>query len=129
MIFFCFISRVKGFKSAAIFDGISEALKNDGANLVKKVKGIFGFKVKDTNGNEVLWIVDAKNGSGKVEVNGSGKGLISILIFDFLKFLNKAHLRKACTIDFLVRIGIFWAILIQILVYFIIFNTPSFNMS
>ena len=66
---------MKGFKSAAIFDGISEALKNDGETLVKKVKGIFGFKVKDTNGNEVLWIVDAKNGSGKVEVNGSGKCL------------------------------------------------------
>ena len=65
--------RAKGFQSTEIFEGIAEALKEDGANLVKKVKGIFGFKVKDTNGNEVLWIVDAKNGSGKVELNGSGK--------------------------------------------------------
>ena len=56
-----------------IFDSIEEALKNDGANLVKKVKGIFSFKVKDTNGNEVAWIVDAKNGNGKVEVNGKGR--------------------------------------------------------
>lgn len=47
-------------------------MKNDGANLVKKVKGIFGFKVKDSNGNEALWIVDAKNGSGKVEFEGKG---------------------------------------------------------
>ena len=63
---------MKDFKSALIFDGIAEALKNDGANLIQKVKGIFGFKVKGPNGNEVLWIVDAKNGSGKVEVNGKG---------------------------------------------------------
>ena len=63
---------MKDFKSAVIFDGIADALKNDGANLIQKVKGIFGFKVKGPNGNEVLWIVDAKNGSGKVEVNGKG---------------------------------------------------------
>merc|ERR1712141_97997 len=74
--------KVKGFKSAAIFDGISEALKNDGETLVKKVKGIFGFKVKDTNGNEVLWIVDAKNGSGKVEVNGSDKPDVTLSLAD-----------------------------------------------
>ena len=63
---------MKDFKSAVIFDGIADALKNDGANLIQKVKGIFGFKVKGPNGDEVLWIVDAKNGSGKVEVNGKG---------------------------------------------------------
>ena len=56
-----------------IFEGIEEALQKDGVNLVKKVKGIFGFKVKDSNGKDHLWIVDAKNGSGKVELNGSGK--------------------------------------------------------
>ena len=70
MTFILFYSR--GLKSALIFDGIEEALKNDGASLVKKVKGIFGFKVKDTNGKEHLWIVDAKNGDGKVEFNGKG---------------------------------------------------------
>ena len=68
----CHSFRAKGFASTEIFEGIAEALKEDGANLVKKVKGIFGFKVK-ANGKEVLWIVDAKNGSGKVEFNGSGK--------------------------------------------------------
>ena len=62
----------RDLKSSLIFDGIAEALENDGANLVKKVKGIFGFKIKDGNGKEHLWIVDAKNGSGKVEFNGKG---------------------------------------------------------
>ena len=62
----------RGLKSALIFEGIEEALKNDGANLVKKVKGIFGFKIKGPSGKDVLWIVDAKNGNGKVELNGKG---------------------------------------------------------
>ena len=33
-----------------IFDGIEEALKNDGQALVSKVKGIFAFKVKKPDG-------------------------------------------------------------------------------
>ena len=46
------------------------AFEKDGQNLVKRVKGIFGFKVKDANGNLATWIVDVKNGSGKVEFAG-----------------------------------------------------------
>ena len=69
-----------------IFDGIEEALEKDGANLVKKVKGIFGFKVKDTNGKDHLWIVDAKNGSGKVEFNGKGKQVQSVCNYFFSYF-------------------------------------------
>merc|ERR1712018_92417 len=72
----------KGLKSAMIFDGIAEALENDGANLVKKVKGIFGFKVKDASGKEHLWIVDAKNGSGKVELNGKVKPDVTLSLAD-----------------------------------------------
>ena len=46
---------------------IEDALKADGETLVNKVKGVFAFKVKDANGNEGVWIVDAKNGKGSVE--------------------------------------------------------------
>lgn len=60
------------FKSSAIFGEISEALKADGEALVKRVKGIYAFKVKTADGKEGLWIVDAKNGSGAVEYNGKG---------------------------------------------------------
>ena len=78
----CVVSyfRTKGFKSAIVFDGIDAALKNDGANLVKRVKGVFGFKVKDANGNEVVWIVDAKNGNGKVEINGKSNDITSTFL-------------------------------------------------
>ena len=61
------------FKSARIFDGISAALEADGKDLVKEVKGIFAFKVKGDKGREATWIVDAKNGKGKVEFNGKAK--------------------------------------------------------
>ena len=61
------------FKSAMIFDGISAALDADGEDLVKSVKGIFAFKVKGDKGREATWIVDAKNGKGKVEFNGKAK--------------------------------------------------------
>ena len=67
LIPFC---RKDSYKSSEIFDKIEEAFEKDGQNLVKRVKGIFGFKVKDANGNLATWIVDAKNGSGKVEFDG-----------------------------------------------------------
>jgi len=61
------------FKSAVIFDGISGALDADGEDLVKNVKGIFAFKVKGDKGGVATWIVDAKNGKGKVEFDGKAK--------------------------------------------------------
>lgn len=38
----------------------------DGSNIVKKMKGVFCFKVKGAGGKEGIWIVDAKNGCGSV---------------------------------------------------------------
>lgn len=68
-----------GFKSSAIFDGIADALNSDGANLVKKVKGIFAFKVKRSDGTDGTWIVDAKNGNGAVEFGGNSEFFLSAL--------------------------------------------------
>ena len=45
----------------------------DGSNIVKKMKGVFAFKVKGLGGKEGVWIVDAKNGSGSVKFGGNGK--------------------------------------------------------
>ena len=47
-------------------------MKDEGEQLVKKIKGIFAFKVKGQNGKIATWIVDVKNGNGKVELNGKG---------------------------------------------------------
>jgi len=74
------------FKSAMIFDGISAALDADGEDLVKSVKGIFAFKVKRDEGGEATWIVDAKNGKGKVEFNGKAKPDVTFLTSDSVLF-------------------------------------------
>lgn len=34
---------------------------------MKKMKGVFCFKVKANDGTEGVWVVDAKNGSGSVK--------------------------------------------------------------
>lgn len=39
----------------------------EGEKLVKKIAGVFAFKVKDgPGGKEATWIVDVKNGNGSV---------------------------------------------------------------
>ena len=44
----------------------------NGKEYVKKVKGIFCFKVK-TGDKEGVWIVDVKNGNGSVMFNPNGR--------------------------------------------------------
>lgn len=42
----------------------------EGEDYVKKIGGIFAFKVKDgPEGKEAIWIVDVKNGKGCVDNN------------------------------------------------------------
>lgn len=39
----------------------------DGEDFVKKIGGVFAFKVKDgPGGKDALWVVDVKNGKGSV---------------------------------------------------------------
>merc|ERR1711931_34274 len=71
------------FKSKEIFDMISKALAEDGKSLVSKVKGVYGFKIKGTQGGkEGFWIVDAKNGAGSVQYNGKAKPDVTLTIGD-----------------------------------------------
>ena len=53
------------------------SLFQDGSNIVKKMNGIFCFRVKDKDGKEAIWVVDAKNGSGSVSFGGPGLLLYS----------------------------------------------------
>lgn len=42
----------------------------EGEQFVKKIGGVFAFKIKDgPGGKEATWIVDVKNGKGSVAVN------------------------------------------------------------
>lgn len=45
----------------------------EGEAYVKKIGGVFAFKVKDgPGGKEALWVVDVKNGKGSVN-NDAGR--------------------------------------------------------
>ncbi|XP_061681896.1 sterol carrier protein 2b isoform X2 [Syngnathoides biaculeatus] len=58
---------LEGFKAHAVFQEINKKLQEDGAAFVKKIGGVFAFKVKDgPGGKEATWFVDVKNGSGCV---------------------------------------------------------------
>ncbi|XP_052774336.1 sterol carrier protein 2-like isoform X3 [Mya arenaria] len=70
------------FKVAPVFDQIKAEVDRDGANIVKKMKGVFCFRVKGDNGKEGIWIVDAKNGTGSVSFGGPAKGDVTIIMSD-----------------------------------------------
>jgi len=72
---------VADFKSKAVFDEIENELKKNGADYVKKINGVFCFKLKSGD-KEGVWVVDAKNGTGSVSFNPAGKGDVTISMDD-----------------------------------------------
>nr|XP_022317931.1 non-specific lipid-transfer protein-like isoform X1 [Crassostrea virginica] len=75
-------SSEKDFKSNIIFQEIKENLDKDGQAWVKKMKGVFCFKVKGSDGKEGIWVVDAKNGNGSVKFGAEPKGDVTIIMTD-----------------------------------------------
>ncbi|KAF3858680.1 hypothetical protein F7725_011881 [Dissostichus mawsoni] len=71
----------EGFKAYPVFKEMEKRLQEEGEQLVKKIGGVFAFKVKDgPDGKEATWVVDVKNGKGSVS-NDPGaffKGKIKI---------------------------------------------------
>ncbi|XP_045906920.1 sterol carrier protein 2 [Micropterus dolomieu] len=66
-------SGLEGFKAYPVFKEIENHLHEEGEQLVKKIGGVFAFKVKDgPEGKEATWVVDVKNGKGSV-TNDQGK--------------------------------------------------------
>jgi len=75
--------KVEGFKSSEVFETIQNSLSESGAELTKKVGGVFLFKVAGEKGAAASWIVDAKNGSGSVAIaNEDAKGDVTISMKD-----------------------------------------------
>ncbi|NXN93804.1 NLTP protein, partial [Rhinopomastus cyanomelas] len=76
-------SAVDGFKSHLVFKEIEKKLEEEGEQFVKKIGGIFAFKIKDgPGGKEATWIVDVKNGKGSVAVNSDKKADCTITMAD-----------------------------------------------
>lgn len=72
-----------GFKVAPYLKILQQAMVEDKDNLIEKVRGIYGFKVKKANGEMGFWVIDAKSGKGSVEFNGK------CMSFVFVLFVNK----------------------------------------
>lgn len=60
------------FVVSKAFDILREEMENDKENLIEKVRGIFCFKVKNKDGKEGMWIINAKHGKGSITYNGKG---------------------------------------------------------
>jgi len=75
--------RVDGFKSSDVFELIQSGLAEAGPEMIKKVNGVFLFKVAGEGGAAASWIVDAKNGGGSVRIAKDGeKGDVTISMKD-----------------------------------------------
>lgn len=72
-----------GFKAHLVFKEIEKKLEEEGEQFVKKIGGIFAFKVKDgPGGKEATWVVDVKNGKGSVLPNSDKKADCTITMAD-----------------------------------------------
>lgn len=85
------------FKCAPIFNFLASVLQKEGDALVKKINGIYGFKVVGPNG-EGTWIVDCKNGSGSIQFGGTATPDVVLSINDvdlFELMTGKLNAQKA----------------------------------
>ncbi|KFU86574.1 hypothetical protein M959_09835, partial [Chaetura pelagica] len=74
---------VDGFKSHLVFKEIEKKLQEEGEQYVKKIGGVFAFKIKDgPGGKEATWVVDVKNGKGCVAFNSDKKADCTITMAD-----------------------------------------------
>lgn len=76
-------SAAEGFKTTPAFEEISSMIEKEGEKYVKKVKGVICFQVNDgPGGKSVKWLVDLKNGKGKVELNSASKAECTLTMKD-----------------------------------------------
>ncbi|EFA85350.1 peroxisomal multifunctional protein [Heterostelium album PN500] len=73
--------KVEGFKSSEIFDTIQKTIATNGADLVKKINGVYHIKV--TQGSKAqTWTIDLKNGTGSIAVGETAKQNVTISAAD-----------------------------------------------
>uniref|UniRef100_A0A8P4KG57 Sterol carrier protein 2 n=1 Tax=Dicentrarchus labrax TaxID=13489 RepID=A0A8P4KG57_DICLA len=73
-------SGLEGFKAYPVFKEIENRLHEDGEQLVKKIGGVFAFKVKDgPGGKEATWVVDVKNDKGSVTSDPVTRDLLDLM--------------------------------------------------
>lgn len=72
-----------GFLVTPIMELFEREMQEDKENLIEKVRGIYGFKVTNgPGGAEGYWVINAKEGKGKITYNGSDKPDVTLIIND-----------------------------------------------
>lgn len=72
-----------GFLVSPLMQIFEQAMREDTENLIEKVRGIYGFKVTHgPNGAEGYWVINAKEGKGKITYNGTDKPDVTFIIKD-----------------------------------------------
>jgi len=61
---------------------MESVIKTEGSELVKKMKAVFAFSVKNADGQTAVWTVDVKNGDGSVELNSAKKADVTLTLGD-----------------------------------------------
>lgn len=73
----------EGFKVAPMMALLEIAMQEDNENLIEKVRAIYGFKVTHgPQGKTGYWIINAREGKGKVVFNGKDKPDITFIVKD-----------------------------------------------
>ena len=75
-----------------MFELIQGALSTGGDELIKKVNGVFLFKVAGDGGKVGSWVVDAKNNGGSVRIAKDGTAVFtfnSLLVLQLFTFILK----------------------------------------
>jgi len=76
-------SGLEDFKAFAVFQEIEKKLQEEGEQFVKKIGGVFAFKVSGgPGGKEAVWVVDVKNGKGSVTNDPDKKADCTIAMAD-----------------------------------------------
>lgn len=76
-------SNPEDFKVFKYMKILEDAMQNDADNLIEKVRGIYGFKVKNgPSGAEGYWVINAKEGKGTVCYDGKDKPDVTFTVSD-----------------------------------------------
>uniref|UniRef100_A0A1Y1L9F2 acetyl-CoA C-acyltransferase n=1 Tax=Photinus pyralis TaxID=7054 RepID=A0A1Y1L9F2_PHOPY len=59
----------RGFTVAPYFKILEQVMLLDEQNTIDKFRGIYGFKIQKSTGEEEYWLVNTKTGKGTVEFN------------------------------------------------------------
>jgi len=76
-------SSPEGFMVTPLLNLLEQAMQDDEEKLIEKVRGVYGFKVTNgPNGQIGFWVINAKEGKGKITFNGSDKCDVTFIIND-----------------------------------------------